>query len=113
MKQKNNTYWSGRGKYQKEFDMMDVELPKSGYTGNPYMDCLITVSNLYFDACNNGGCNVEELTRGRFDRYVKPLFPELSILDFVDCCFEAIERAMDKVISYVFQQDRRYDKSVA
>lgn len=53
------TYWTGEGKYQKEYrELMDKYGVNWGYTESPIMNMLIAGNKIYYDFYNNGGMNL-------------------------------------------------------
>lgn len=67
---KGNTYWNEKGFYQDFVNMLEPRLPEIGYTNNVYVNIFIAMSHLYYDACNNGGCNIEDCYMGDFRKHV-------------------------------------------
>lgn len=53
------TYWCDNGKYQKEYDELLVLVPASGMAGTTNGEALRCLSNIYYDAYNNGGGNFD------------------------------------------------------
>jgi hypothetical protein len=53
------TYWAKKGRHQKIYDRLYAKLvPDSGEAGSDAGELLRTVSNVYYDIYNNGGCNL-------------------------------------------------------
>lgn len=54
-----NTYWNKKGKHQAEWDKLYSDLvPNQGYASTEQGELLRTLSNVYYDIYNNGGCNL-------------------------------------------------------
>lgn len=53
------SYWSRKGRHQKRYDRLYAKLvPDSGEAGSDAGELIRTVSNVYYDIYNNGGCNL-------------------------------------------------------
>jgi len=96
-----NTYWNENGKHQAFLDQASEKMPSIGYTGNPYMNMFIAMSHIYYDAYNNGGCNIEDHYMRDFRRYVHPMLPDLSVSDFISGREVLMEAAMDRVLEFL------------
>lgn len=98
-------YWNHSGKHQKFMDALDTKAPRIGYTENPYMNLYLTMVHLYYDAYNNGGCNVRECYMNDVTRYVSPCLPDISPHPFFRCEFEKMEQVMDRVLEHIRDKD--------
>lgn len=59
MTTKMKSYWSKNGRHQKTYDRLYAKLvPDLGEAGSDAGELLRTVSNVYYDIYNNGGCNL-------------------------------------------------------
>ena len=58
MTEYNGTYWSEKGKYQEEYDLIQVLMPSEGHAEDNNVDLVVMGSNIYYDVYNNGGCNL-------------------------------------------------------
>lgn len=55
----SKSYWSKSGRHQRLYDRLYAKLvPDSGEAGSDAGELLRTVSNVYYDIYNNGGCNL-------------------------------------------------------
>lgn len=53
------SYWEHKGRHQKLYDRLYAKLvPDSGESGCDSGEMLRTMSNIYYDIYNNGGCNL-------------------------------------------------------
>lgn len=53
------SYWNHKGRHQKLYDRLYAKLvPDSDGAGSDAGELLRTVSNVYYDIYNNGGCNL-------------------------------------------------------
>lgn len=101
------SYWNEEGKYQAFCDEALNKAPSFGYTSNIYLNSLIAMSHLYYDVYNNGGGNIEDVYQRDFNKYVKPLFPQFEIQDFINGNEMKIEQTMDRLLEYL--QDKPLD----
>ncbi len=99
------TYWNNNGKYQKQADELTTLVPDYGYTANENLNLYIAISKLYYDACNNEGCNVLYWYAGAFKRYVAPLLPGVRLDAFAECREREIESYVDQVLEYLAGKD--------
>lgn len=54
-----NTYWNHKGRHQRLYDRLyDKLVPDQDEAGSDSGELLRTVSNVYYDIYNNGGCNL-------------------------------------------------------
>ena len=67
-----NTYWNESGKYQGFVKELEDRIPGIGYTSNVHVNLFIAMSHLYYDAYNNGGCNIEDCYMRDYRRHIKP-----------------------------------------
>lgn len=96
-----NTHWSGNGKYQ-EFARQLTDLqPNYGYTSNVFMNLFIAMTHVYYDAYNNGGCNINDNYAPDFEHFVSPYLPDIDLDDFRHECFALMEQSMDKMFQYL------------
>lgn len=51
------TYWNGNGKYQKEYNEIQSEIPAFGKANEQHIELLRNATNLYYDHYNNQNCN--------------------------------------------------------
>lgn len=101
------TYWSGSGKHQDLCSLLDEKTPNCGYTSNPYMNLWITMSKLYYDAYNNGGCNIEDNYEDDFKNNVLPYLPDVDLDMFKLELFSSMEQYMDQALEFL--QDKPMD----
>jgi len=99
------TYWNNHGKHQKQADELGKLVPDFGYTSNENLNLYITISNLYYDAYNNGGCNVLDCYAKDFNRYVVPLLPDVCLDAFAECREREIEGYVDRALEYLAGKD--------
>jgi hypothetical protein len=53
------SYWNHKGRHQKLYDRLYAKLvPDNGEAGSDSGELLRTMSNVYYDIYNNGGCNL-------------------------------------------------------
>lgn len=102
-----NTYWNEQGKHQSFLSQAEDRYPSFGYTSNVYMNMLICMSHLYYDAYNNGGGNIKDCYQSDFYCHVAPYISDINIHDFIHCREVQMEQAMDKVLEHV--QDKSLD----
>lgn len=95
------TYWEGTGMYEEQVTVLNAAMPSIGYTDNVNMNLFIAMSHLYYDAYNNGGCNIEDCYDKDFHLYVEPVAPFVVLEDFAECRFSKMEKQMDKVLEYL------------
>ena len=56
----NQTYWAGKGKNQRDFDLLYKKLvPKSGEADTNHGELLRSLARLNYDIYNNGACNLD------------------------------------------------------
>jgi hypothetical protein len=61
--EEGKSYWDGNGAYQTEYDKLYEELvPSSGEADTVHGEMIRAASRLFYDYCNNGNCNVREIT---------------------------------------------------
>lgn len=112
-----NSYWGNYGKYQKELDKLNELTPDCGMTENKYINLFLTISNIYYDVYNNGGCNLRDNYPKRIENYLAPFSDELKTLrlnvtlntlikNFKN--EEKLEAFMDEVIMYLQDKDLEY-----
>lgn len=95
------TYWSGQGKFQEDYDLLQELVPSEGESDIPEIELLRVTSNLYYDCYNNGLCNEHRLFDAvkQFRLYKSSLKPLLqfpaSIDQFLQLAYEmeAFEKA--------------------
>lgn len=96
-----NTYWNGSGKHQEFARQLTDMLPNYGYTSNVFMNLFIAMTHVYYDAYNNGSCNIDDCYASDFEHFVSPYLPDIDLDDFRHECFSLMEEAMDKVFEYL------------
>lgn len=53
----DGSYWSEKGKYQEEYELLETLIPSEGHAKNIDVDLVVMGSNIYYEVHNNGGCN--------------------------------------------------------
>lgn len=100
------TYWAGNGRFQAMAEHLTMALPQYGAVkGNPSLERFRQLSNLYYDAFNNGGINkAKELAKlCKVD-----LMPETALesthidIDDMGKVFKKLEQEMDKLVPVAF-----------
>ena len=98
----SNTYWNEKGLFQSFVNMLEPRLPGIGYTSNVYVNIFIAMSHLYYDAYNNGGCNIEDCYMGDFRKHVVLYLDGKVDLDaFIDGNSAKMEAMMNDAIYYI------------
>ena len=73
MKLLQNSYWNNRGKFQSNVNSLNNIKPKQGFSDNPLMNCFVVMSNIYYDAYNNGWGGNNEMLERKLKQYVRPV----------------------------------------
>ena len=85
------TYWSDKGKYQEEYDLLQTLIPEEGHAQDNDVDLVAMGSNIYYDVYNNGGCN---LNNPRFLVYLDTIESngiKLGVLRQLQESFEVVD----------------------
>lgn len=98
-------YWSRDGRFEEDLERMESQMPDIGFTGNGYTDALIIACKLYYDAYNNGGCNIDEHYLTEAKRILTPLMPSFNISAFINCVEDKMEKEMDSIILLLRDKD--------
>lgn len=96
-----NTYWSGNGKHQEFAEQLTDKLPNFGYTSNVFMNLFIAMTHVYYDAYNNGSCNIDDCYAADFEHFVSPYLPDIDLDDFRGVLESRMEESMDKMFEYL------------
>ena len=102
-----HTYWNHQGKHQQFLDQLESRTPHFGYTSNVYVNLLLTMSHLYYDAYNNGGGNIYDGVYTRqFRSFVEPhLNKQVDLDTFSSCLYDKMETMMDLALEYISDKD--------
>ena len=102
-----NTYWNHQGKHQQFLDQLEARIPRFGYTSNVYVNLMLAMSHLYYDAYNNGGGNIcNGVYTRHFHTYVEPYLHKKVDLDtFSSCLYDKMETMMDLALEYISDKD--------
>ena len=109
------TYWAGNGRFQAMAEHLTASLPQYGAVeGNPSLERFRQLSNLYYDAHNNGGINkakdIAKLCK-------VDLIPESNLetehidIDDMGKVYKQLEQEMDKLVPVAFVE--LYEKATA
>ncbi|MCP6727123.1 MAG: hypothetical protein KJI69_03805 [Patescibacteria group bacterium] len=115
------SYWSQKGKYQNEADVLNKLVPNEGESPDRNVDLYRRASNLYYEIFNNGGDNLEgegndfEVRRFENEGFDLPitnlLIEELNKIDDNneligdrDKYFEGAQNEMDTLMDQVIEQ---------
>lgn len=71
------TYWSGKGRYQAEHDQLSSLIPDEGPASTTRLNLLRVMANYYYDLYNNGLCN-RDLKRPELEGMVKAMGSEIA-----------------------------------
>ena len=108
----DNTYWNSNGKHQAFVDALEDRIPAIGYTSNVHVNLFLAMTHLYYDAYNNGGCNIEDNYMRDYRRHVEPyLGNKVDPQAFIDGNFPKMEAMMDLAIEYI--QEKNLDFSLS
>ena len=88
MMEDKGSYWSEKGMYQEEYDLIQKLIPSHGHAQNHEVDLVRMGSNIYYDVYNNGGCN---LTLPRFQIYIDTLEHERIDMDVIRTLSDSFE----------------------
>lgn len=103
-----NCYWNGNGRYQALVEALEERLPLFGYTSNVYVNLFVAMSHLYYDAYNNGGCNIEDCYMRDYRQRIEPYLGNKVNPDaFIYGNAAQMEQMMDIAIAYI--QDKNLD----
>lgn len=113
------TYWASNGRFQAMAEHLTAALPQFGAVeGNPSLERFRVLSNLYYDAHNNGGGNYPT----QLARICKvDLVPETALenahidIDDMGKVYKKLEKEMDKLIPIAFVElfEKNQDKHAA
>lgn len=108
------TYWSGKGKYQAEFDKLHAELvPGMGDAATVEGQMLCYAANFYYDRYNNGHCNPGRTREGALvDHYMKRngLKGRFIVNQFNDDLDAAMDELVLHILSRPYFKKRRIKK---
>ena len=76
-----NTYWSGNGKHQDKYNILQKLLPESGTCEQDVLELLRIFGNLYYGLMNNGDFSIDNGNHHDNFKYIKVDLPE-EIEDF-------------------------------
>ena len=103
-----NAYWNENGKYQAFVQKLEDRLPAIGYTSNVHVNLFIAMSHLYYDAYNNGGCNIEDCYMQDYQQRIEPyLGDKVDPYAFINGVFVKMEAMMDLAIAHI--QEKHLD----
>jgi len=54
----DGSYWSNKGKYQEEYELLETLIPSKGHAEDNNVDLVAMGANIYYEVHNNGGCNL-------------------------------------------------------
>lgn len=128
------TYWESKGKFQKEYEQLQPQIPVAGESDIPHIELLRCAVNIYYDVYNNGGCNLDvkmdevefiQKNLKRLDGKFSQLSTTVNALifhgedvkdgdafylpDTFD--YDGLEYLLDCVIDYVAKQDQKHKVS--
>jgi hypothetical protein len=70
MRRHHGTYWNGKGRHQRLYDRLYPKLvPDADEAGSDSGELLRTMSNVYYDIYNNGGCNLLDAKRADLENF--------------------------------------------
>jgi len=99
------TYWSGKGKYQKEHDRLYKKLvPRSGKSKSTYGELLRCISRFYYEKYNNGFCNdksyeIEYVNSFRWDE-------NLDIEISEKMSDKELDETVDKIVEFLLEKEK-------
>ncbi len=94
-------YWNGDGMHQQLLERLEDLIPSLGYTASQPLNALIAAEHLYYDAHNNGGCNIRDCYMRDVNRYLKPYMHAFPVNAFVRQDSRRMEAAMDALIEKI------------
>lgn len=100
-----NTYWDGKGRFQKLLVRLEELMPTYGYTPSEPLNAFIAAAHLYYDAFRNGGRNITALYLEAYQRYLKEYMPSFDLAAFLSCDLPRMESAMDALLDKVGGED--------
>ena len=101
-----NCYWNGNGRHQAFVEALEERLPLFGYTSNVYVNLFIAMSHLYYDAYNNGGCNIEDCYMRDYRQRIEPYLGNKVNPDaFIYGNAAQMEQMMDIAIAYIQEKN--------
>ena len=104
-----NTYWNETGKHQSFISEALDKAPSFGFTNNSYLNALISLSNLYYDTYNNGGCNIDDRYIRDFKKHAESFVSHSVLCSFVNENHAEMERNMDLFLEYLKDKSLDYD----
>jgi len=100
-------YWSGKGKYQKEYDLVSDKLvPAVGNADTPQGELLRQMQNYYYDCFNNGGCNDRETDALQLQNITVPHNVWRPCED-TNTMFREMDKMADTVIKLVIKMEAK------
>lgn len=96
------SYWSDKGTYQEEYDLLEKLMPSEGHAVDNDVDLVVMGSNIYYDVHNNGGCN---LNNPRFLVYLDTIarHVDLGIIKQLQESFEVVDH--DKECDPIYESE--------
>ena len=113
------TYWASNGRFQAMAEHLTAALPQFGAVeGSPSLERFRVLTNLYYDAHNNGGGNkAKELAKLCNVNLVPETALKNAHIDFDDMgkVYKKLEKEMDKIIPVAFVElfEKNQDKHAA
>jgi len=95
-----NTYWNGKGKYQKQYEILEKLIPKEKRSKYENIELLRCISNVYYDYYNNGFCNYDILQEelGFLAKYGFHISKNTTPKELENIMNAIIERILGKLI---------------
>ena len=105
----DQTYWSGKGKYQKEYDQIWKDyVPENGFCENDYAEQMRIISRIYYGLFNNGDFSIDN-----GDYHLE--FPNISVFkeELPDVIEEFMEymKDLEDYINRKGEYEESYDES--
>lgn len=112
----DNTYWFHNGKYQKELERLQKNIPSFGPADCLRFEIFRIASKLYYDKYNNGGCNRDVLAKyGQFFYNQMSKIPSINKESLTQFCsldnsvsVNDVEKIIDKTISICLQKTSKF-----
>ena len=97
------TYWNGKGKYQKEYNMLYAELvPSKGKAETTDGELLRCISRFYYEKYNNGFCNDMSYEIAYVNSYAWDA--DLDIHISTKMGEKQLDETIDKIIEYLMNK---------